>query len=241
MLVVVDPGHGGVDPGAVSGGRREKDLTLAIATAVARELSARGADVRLTRTADATVSLADRVETANTAGAALFLSVHVNAGGGTGFESFIHPDADGRTRRIRSAVHRKVAAAFAEAGLPDRGEKEADLYVLRRTRMPAVLLEYGFIDNPRDVSLLVDAAIRNRLARATAGGIAESFGLPAAPPPSSEPVPPDSGGVSDWAETARRWAAETGVSDGERPKEPATREEVWVMLYRLAQKIGAAG
>lgn len=241
MLAVVDPGHGGADPGAVSGALREKDLTLAVALAVARELSLFGAAVRLTRQADKTVSLAERVETANAAGADLFLSVHVNAGGGTGFESYVHPSADERTRRIRSAVHRKVAAVFAETGFPDRGEKQADLYVLRRTRMPAVLLEYGFIDHPHDAVFLADAKVRGRLARATAEGVAEAFGLSA-----DLSLPASSGSVggpdlSEWARQARDWVVRLGISDGERPKDPATREEVWVMLHRLAQKSAASG
>ena len=241
MLAVIDPGHGAADPGAVSGALREKDLTLAIALAVARELSRREAAVRLTRLSDAAVSLAERVGTANSTGAALFLSVHVNAGGGSGFESFVHPSADGRTRLIRSTVHRKVAAVFAEAGFSDRGEKQADLYVLRRTRMPAVLLEYGFIDRPRDAAFLADAETRDRLARATADGVAEAFGLSADPSPPADSGFPDGLDLSEWAKDARDWAVRSGVSDGERPKDPATREEVWVMLHRLAQKTGASG
>jgi len=241
VLAVVDPGHGGADPGAVSAALREKDLTLAVALAVARELSLFRAAVRLTRQTDAAVSLADRVEMANAVGADLFLSVHINAGGGTGFESYVHPSADERTRQIRSAVHRKVAAVFTEAGFPDRGEKQADLYVLRRTRMPAVLLEYGFIDHPRDAAFLADAEVQVRLARATAEGVAEAFGL------SADPSPPASSGsvggpdLSEWAKEARDWAVRSGISDGERPKDPATREEVWVMLHRLAKKSGASG
>ncbi|MGX4583382.1 N-acetylmuramoyl-L-alanine amidase family protein [Paenibacillus chitinolyticus] len=186
-LIVIDPGHGGSDPGAVGNGMREKDLTLKIAQRIGAYLGDR-ADVRYIRTTDKDLSankakdLSARAALANSLGADYYLSIHINAGGGTGFESFVYTGADrGQTATVRSAVHNHVAAAFARRGLRDRGRKTGDLAVLRQTTMPAALLEYGFIDTAADAALLKDEKFLDELARATADGLAEAFGLPAVP------------------------------------------------------------
>lgn len=220
---MLDPGHGGKDPGAVANGLQEKDLTLQLGLRIGELLMNRGAEVRFTRAADVFVELSERARMANEAGVDYFLAVHINAGGGSGFESFTYPGAAGETERIRSVIHTHVAAVFTSAGMPDRGQKQANLAVLRETRMPAVLLEYGFIDHPRDSVLLRDPAFLERLAVATADGVAEAFGL--RNPPETGSVPADE--VSDWAREARDWAVAAGITDGTRPKDPVTREEVW--------------
>jgi len=87
--VFLDPGHGGSDPGAVANGLKEKNLTLAIAKECASVLKASGVTVKMSRTGDTYPSLSARCQAANSWGADLFVSIHINAGGGTGFESFI--------------------------------------------------------------------------------------------------------------------------------------------------------
>ncbi|WP_047150383.1 N-acetylmuramoyl-L-alanine amidase family protein [Aneurinibacillus tyrosinisolvens] len=183
-IIVLDPGHGGVDPGAIGNGIQEKDLTLGIALRTAAFLRGYGADVRLTRTADRVFSndkradLHARVSFANNINASYFISLHINSGGGTGFESYIaERGASEETGRRREIVHRQVKAVFTGEGLPDRGMKAANFAVLRETRMPSVLLEYGFIDKEKDASLLKDALFLDRLARATAEGIARAIGV----------------------------------------------------------------
>ncbi|MEH7000311.1 N-acetylmuramoyl-L-alanine amidase [Priestia megaterium] len=95
MRVMIDAGHGGYDPGATSNGLKEKDLTLKLALDVAEDLeSLYGIEVLLTRTEDVFISLEDRVLKANTAEVDYFVSLHHNAGGGTGFESYIYPGVD---------------------------------------------------------------------------------------------------------------------------------------------------
>lgn len=227
MKIMIDAGHGGKDPGAVANGLREKDLTLTLALRIGELLMGRGAEVHFTRATDVFVDLSARARMANDEDVDYFLSVHINAGGGTGFESFTYLGTSGETERVRSVIHGRVAAVFASAGLPDRGRKQANLAVLRETRMPAVLLEYGFIDNAKDAALLRDPAFLECLAQATADGVAEAFGLPKSPQPEQ---PEDD--VSEWAREARDWAVAAGITDGTRPKDPVTREEVWTMLYR---------
>ncbi|WP_019534200.1 N-acetylmuramoyl-L-alanine amidase [Paenibacillus ginsengihumi] len=227
MKIMIDAGHGGKDPGAIGNGLREKDLTLKLALRIGQLLAARGADVRYTRTDDTFVELSDRARAANTAKVDYFLSIHINAGGGTGFESFTYTGTSGATAALRNVIHRKVAAAFVASGLPDRGRKQANLAVLRETNMPAALLEYGFIDTAKDAALLKTEAFLEQIATATADGVAEAFGLPAA----VVPAPVDT--VSEWARAARDWAVSAGITDGTRPRDGVTREEVWTMLWRM--------
>lgn|GEM_PF-1148544 len=177
MKIMIDAGHGGHDPGAASGGLREKDINLRLALRIGELLAAYSAvDVLYTRTTDVFVELSARARRANEAGVDYFLSVHINAGGGTGFESFTYP---GNTDAYGGVIHRHIAAAFAAHRLPDRGRKQANLAVLRETRMPAILLEFGFIDRPADAALLASPDGIEQLARATAAGVAEAFGLTA--------------------------------------------------------------
>ncbi|MEY9097080.1 N-acetylmuramoyl-L-alanine amidase [Paenibacillus sp. RC84] len=186
ILFVIDPGHGDTDPGALGNGLVEKQLTLKLAQRIGAYLGDR-AEVIYTRTTDKFVSLSDRATFANKLGADYFLSVHINKGGGTGFESFVYLGADkGQTATVRSKIHAKVAAVFAKYGLRDRGKKEADFAVVRETKMPAVLLEYGFLDSAIDSALLKNDKFLDELARATAEGLAEAFGLPAAPEPAAD-------------------------------------------------------
>lgn len=178
--IAIDAGHGGKDPGALGNGLQEKDLTLRLALRIGELLVARGADVLYSRKDDRYLTLSERAAAANKAGADFFLSVHINAGGGTGFESFTYTSSTTAETAYQNVIHQKVAAVFATAGLPDRGQKKANLAVLRETKMSAVLSEYGFIDRAEDAAKLKDPAFIEKLAQATANGIAEAYGLPAA-------------------------------------------------------------
>ncbi len=183
-LIVLDAGHGGKDPGAVANGLREKDLTLVISRKVGQLLEAAGANIKYTRNCDIFVELSDRAKFANSLRADYFLSIHINAGGGTGFESYTY-GSDAATAAYRNVIHQKVAAVFIAAGLPDRGQKQANLAVLRETNMPAVLLELGFIDSARDAKLLKDASFLDKIAKAIADGICSAFGLTVTKPADS--------------------------------------------------------
>lgn len=177
MRIALDPGHGGRDPGAVSGGLREAGVALEVALAGAAALREKhGAEVLLTRERDEYLSLRERARRANAWGADFYLSVHANAGGGRGFESYRCPGAPERTRLLHAAVHRELAAFFARYNRPDRGAKLRRFYVLRATRMPAVLLECLFLDDPDDAALLAQAEFRRQLGEAIAAAVAGALG-----------------------------------------------------------------
>lgn len=183
-LVVIDPGHGGHDPGATGNGLRECDLTLKISkrikSALLRDFDV---EVKLTRRDDTFVGLDERAKFANDRHAAYFVAVHINSGGGSGYEDYVHRNAGPQTLARRSEVHRHVATFMAGHGMADRGRKKAGFAVLRLTNMAAVLTENLFIDTAADAHLLKDDAFLKGLAEAHARGIAVALNLPRAAVP----------------------------------------------------------
>ena len=246
MKIMLDPGHTGVtDPGAVAGGLREADVTLDVALKL-RDLLAGvpGLEVRLTR--DRHVDLATpytqsadlraRTNMANNWPADVYLSIHVNAAANPearGVETFHHVKASDEAVRVAHVLHRYLVPHFTRS----RGVKSADFHVLRETRMPAVLVELGFITNDDDRRLLADEAFRRRLAEALATGLCEAFDLPA---PATEPVPGPFKDVPGTHPAAAAIAAVkaaglmVGYPDGTfRPDQPVTRAELAAVLQRL--------
>lgn len=189
VKLALDAGHGGSDPGAVGNGLKEKDLTLYRVLKTAEILKANYLDIEilLTRSKDETVSLAKRCELANAWGADFFLSDHTNAGGGTGFESYRLTGAYATTEQKQKAIHAEVMSYLKGYGMKDRGTKTANFYVLKYTKMSAVLLENLFIDNTNDAKLLKQQTFQDGLAGAIARGIAKALGLKAKPVPAPEP------------------------------------------------------
>jgi N-acetylmuramoyl-L-alanine amidase len=174
--IYLDPGHGGDDPGAVANGLREKDLTLDIAKRTKAILDDHGYQTRMSRSSDVTRSLAYRVNDANSWGADVFLSIHINSGGGTGFESYRIPNATNHTRTFHSNVHRRTIAWMREtATITDRGTKEANFYVLVHTNMSAVLTENLFIDTDSNANLLRSPNFRQDVAIGHFYGIENFF------------------------------------------------------------------
>lgn len=192
-LVCIDPGHGGTDPGAVSGGVRESDVALAHALAIGAALEAAGVAVLYTRAEDASRTLASRARAANDAGAARFVSVHANASESSrayGFQVFhcrgSEPGAE-LARRIYDAALPATGETDWSGVYPDESAAcgYRPLYVLRATRMPAVLLELGFLTHPGERERLQDPAYRQLLAASVAAGILADLGLPAQCVPAS--------------------------------------------------------
>jgi N-acetylmuramoyl-L-alanine amidase len=176
-VVVLDPGHGGYDPGAVACGLKEKDLNLVLALKVAQRLE--GVKVLLTRERDIYVSLADRVALSRRAEPDLFLSLHANAGGGRGFESFIYSGLGAKdpALQMQKALHGEVMGALNRWEIPDRGLKRAAFYVLRQNPNPAVLIESLFIDNAREAGIWREPPFVEALAGGVARGVQAALGL----------------------------------------------------------------
>ncbi|AGE63582.1 sporulation-specific N-acetylmuramoyl-L-alanine amidase [Bacillus subtilis] len=176
VKIFIDPGHGGSDPGATGNGLQEKTLTLQIALALRTILTNEyeGVSLLLSRTSDQFVSLNDRTNAANNWGADFFLSIHVNSGGGTGFESYIYPGVGAPTTTYQSTIHSEVIQAVDFA---DRGKKTANFHVLRESAMPALLTENGFIDTVADANKLKTSSFIQSLARGHANGLEQAFNL----------------------------------------------------------------
>lgn len=168
-LVVIDPGHGGADPGAIGpGGRREKEVCLSLGHALRAALSRRGLNAILTRGADAEVHLAPRLAMVERWHADLFVSLHANShttNDASGLETYWREPA---SQAFAETVHRTVTTLLRR---PDRGTKQEKLYVLRHTRVPSLLLESGFISNPGEERLLDDPDFQAQTAFAIASGI----------------------------------------------------------------------
>lgn len=177
-VLIFDAGHTkGIDPGACGNGLQEVDLTLEFRERVAAKLSAYDATILMVPQTD---SLAERAAWANSRGGDAFISFHINAGGGAGFESYIwsFDHLDGTLAdEIQAAIHYSVMAHLAPLGVADRGMKARNFDVLRLTDMPAVLLEGLFIDNPQDAARLKDEAYKNIYSNAVAWGLVQAFNL----------------------------------------------------------------
>jgi N-acetylmuramoyl-L-alanine amidase len=175
-VIVVDPGHGGTDPGARAGNVSEKNLTLAISKLLTDELAAQGATVIMTRKTDVAVSLGERANIANRNNADLFLSVHINSTAGrpqTGVITFHHRNSQ-VSKLLAECINREIAKV---SKLPDLGVwSDGRIYqngfaVLRNTKMPGVLLELGFINHPTDRARMVTADFQKSVAQAVVRGV----------------------------------------------------------------------
>lgn len=168
-LIVIDPGHGGQDPGAVASGLQEKDLNLAISREMMDLIQKNGFPAGLTRTEDAFLSLQQRCEIANNLRATLFLSIHCNGSpvqSASGIEVYYNDGSDDGKKFAR-ALHKELS----RLGRNDRGVKPAEYYVLKHTHMPACLVECGFITNREEAVWLKDhiSEIAQALARSVGG------------------------------------------------------------------------
>ncbi|NEP11583.1 MAG: N-acetylmuramoyl-L-alanine amidase [Symploca sp. SIO1A3] len=170
IVVMLDPGHGGKDPGAIGiGGLREKDVVLPISLEVASLLEQQGIQAVLTRSDDRFISLAGRVQMAERARSDLFVSIHANAISASrpdvnGLETYYHQLG----RELAQTVHKSVLGSV-EIG--DRRVRQARFYVLRNTSMPSILVETGFVTGYQDAPKLRQPGHRSLMARAIAQGI----------------------------------------------------------------------
>ena len=188
MKICIDPGHGGVDPGAIGPtGLKEKDVNLAVGLKLA-ELLKPIAEVKLTRTKDIAVSLKDRAQIANSFKCDYFISVHTNSFTDRkvgGVETWAYAPG-GKGEKLARAVQPELVKA---TGFANRGVKFNTAFaVLRNTAAPAILTESGFISNPAEEKLLKTAAFREKIAKAIAQGVAKQLGKKL-PEPKPAPAP----------------------------------------------------
>lgn len=235
MKVALDAGHSLNTPGKrTPDGMHEWSFNSVVASYIANELKGY-IDVETLRTDDITgavdVSLSERADKANKWGADAYISIHANALGtggwntASGIETFTYPTAARQSFVLAKLVQEELIKATKRS---DRGIKTANFAVLRSTNMPAILVECGFMTNKEEAALLKSDSYRKTCASAIVKGIVTMYGL------KKKEVVAEDQGVSSWAVAARKWVKEQGISNGADPKEPATREQVWTMLYRSA-------
>lgn len=186
QIIVVDPGHGGMDSGAVGRQTRvpEKEITLAISQKLARALSQAGAMVIMTRESDIDLSgdsggsllekkrrdLSQRVAKAEAAKADLYLSVHTNADPSPrwyGAQTFYYANSP-QSKLLANCIQDELVRIL---GNNKRKAKEGVFYIMEKTTMPTVIIEVGFISNPREEQLLMDELYQTRIAYAILSGL----------------------------------------------------------------------
>ena len=176
VKIYLDAGHGGNDGGASANGLVEKKLTLKIAKKMNSLLKDyKDVTVKMSRKTDKTVSLKSRTDEANKWGADLFLSVHINAGGGSGFESYVYNGAiELKTEKVRTTIHNEIMKLI---NVTDRGKKKKNLHVTRESRANALLTENLFIDTKKDADKLKKQSFINKLAQGHVNGIVKFYHL----------------------------------------------------------------
>jgi N-acetylmuramoyl-L-alanine amidase len=180
-IIVVDPGHGGSNPGAVANNTRESDNNLAVALKLRDKLVQAGAKVLMTRDTDRTVApegsslskeLADRVALANTNQADIFISIHSNSNSDATIQGAMTFYPTGKSSALASTIEK---ALISQTGAVDKGTSPATFHVLRNTSMPSTLVEMGFVSNKEEAAQLNSDSYRNKLAQGIFTGIANYF------------------------------------------------------------------
>ena len=227
--IVIDAGHGGKDSGAVGNSLKEKDINLRVTLKVGKELENLGYEVIYTRKTDLFLELHQRANIANQSNADAFVSIHINATENItaqGYETFSYPTS-AKGARLAKDIHDSIIGA--KLYTKNRGTKTANFAVLRQTKMPAALIELGFITNKEDVQLMTSK--EDEFVEAIVKGINKYFGV-------KELEKDDIKG--HWAEKEINKVIAEGVMIGDekgfRPDEPVTRAELAVVLSRLLEK-----
>ncbi|MCB0824670.1 MAG: N-acetylmuramoyl-L-alanine amidase [Armatimonadetes bacterium] len=183
QIIVIDAGHGGSDSGARSGGVNEKSLTLPVAIATAKAFTDAGASVILTRSQDTFPSLQDRCDIANNSGANLFISIHANsvvkANSRSGSITFYHMDMS-IGKLLAECIQNEISKA---SNIPSLGiwsdkriYKDSGFKVLRDTKMPAVLIEMGFVNHDFDRGVMNSKDFPAKMAQAILRGVKNFVG-----------------------------------------------------------------
>jgi len=203
-VIVVDPGHGGIDPGVVGRSALEKDVTLEVGRRLAASLGQAGAMVLMTRDTDTDLSdpgtigasakkredLKRRVALANDNEADLYVSIHVNSTSDPsrrGAQTFVQPGS-AESKKASQLIQSELAGLLKNTA---RQPSEVDFFITRNTSMPAVIVEIGFMTNEAEGKLLADPAYQGKVAWAIYAGVVKYFaqgGVPALEPSEKEKV-----------------------------------------------------
>lgn len=171
--IIIDAGHGGHDRGGIPGQRiGEKGMTLDVARRLQSTLRQAGFRTVMTRSDDTFIPLPTRTAIANRYRDGVFVSIHFNAAprsGASGIETYYYASS---AAKLADRIHARVVRA---AGTENRRVRRRGFYVLRKTRIPAVLVECGFLTNPAESNRILTAAHRQRLANAIAQGIQDRY------------------------------------------------------------------
>ena len=164
FVVMIDPAHGGRDPGAVSqSGVTEKEIVLSISKKLAKLLAEERIRVELTRKNDIFVSLQDRIQLSQKSGADLMVTIHNNASRDLterGFTTF-YQRQNLKSMKLDSLVH----AEFNDLNLMlDKGGRDASFFILKKSIAPAIIIDLGFLSNPDDEKLLADLEVQSQFA-----------------------------------------------------------------------------
>ena len=172
-IIVIDPGHGGIDPGAISSqGTFEKNLTLATAKKLASLLNKLGATVYLTRNKDRTNNLKDIAEFSNKINADIFISLHYNYIYNreiSGTETFYY---NSNSRKLGLTIHRSL---IADLKTKDRGLRKEMFYTIHHTQMPAILIEPLFLSNGEDLEKANSPEFQEKISYAISEGVINYF------------------------------------------------------------------
>lgn len=244
--MVIDPGHGGYDSGAVgSSGLREKDINLPVALKLAAILRSAGVEIRLTRETDtvpwtAKTDLAERVRIANEWGADIFISVHANAATSPLAKGMEVWTTVGQTAAdpIAESIANALISGFPElvfrSDLSDGDkDKEANFYVLRWTNAPAVLVELAFISNPQEEELLRSPDYQDKATWAIAKGITDYLGLTL---PKKSPADPTAVGIAVLQEAGIIVSPDYWLENAQ-PGKKADGQYVGLLIQKMAKRI----
>lgn len=177
--VYIGVGHGGKDPGAVSGVHKEKTYALDIANACTAELERHGVNAFQSRIIDEDETAAEKIIECNKYDPDLCIDIHLNAGGGDGFEIY-HSVNGGKGKTLAQNIEKEVRAIGQNSrGLKTKRRSDGKDYfgIVRQTNAPATLVECAFIDNKTDVQIIDELTERIKMGKAIAKGILTTLGI----------------------------------------------------------------
>ena len=240
--IAIDPGHG-----ANTAGKRSPDSSLMeykfnqnVGKFLDAELKRHGFKTLITCDGTTDISLTERAKLANNAGCDLYLSLHGNAyqdnwNSANGWECYVCAKG-GNAEKVAKIINKHC---INDLGLKDRGVKVSNFTVLTKTNMPAILTENGFYTNKEECKKMKTEAFQKQCAIAHAKAVCEYYGIKYIEETnnSKEPETKTDNNVSDWAKEGYKWCVDNKLTDGTRPTENLTRQELWVTLYNYYKNI----